>query len=406
MKEIPTIVLNTSETNKHKQRVLLIEHTTKEFVISRLPLAIFLKNKGFEVFALLPVGGEASYYEQIKRAGIQVITYPYKRNNTSVFTTIGKVFLFKNIFQQYQFELIHSFKFQPNFYASLAKLFVKKSNLILHITGLGIVFTKKKSLKLKALKLLSQLIFAFNFFVANQLIFQNKEDPQELWFSSFFKNKCALIEGSGVDVQKFNKAKYDVAGIKKELQLTDNQIVITFISRLIWQKGVREIVEAVAILAQKNPNLHALIIGGIDAKNPDAVSSAFISKYATSNNITFLGNRNDIAELLAISDIYVYPSYYREGVPRTVMEAMATGLPIITTQMPGCNICVEEGENGFLIAPKSTESVVGALTKMLTSSDLEQMSLTSRMLALKRFQNKIIYEENYKLYLQLITQTI
>jgi len=375
------------------QRILLIEHTCTEFISSRLKLGVFLKNNGFEVFALLPEGGSATQYETIEAAGVQVLTYPYKRNGRSLIVFLKTIHLFRKKFRQYQFDLIHSFKFQPNFYSCIASLFLKRTKLVLHITGLGIVFTDKKTIKLRLLKWVSQVIFCFNFLVADRIIFQNKEDQSSLWGLSFFQKKYALVEGSGVDIEKFNKHQYNQSLIRNKLNIAENQLVITFVSRLIWQKGIKELVDAIDLLAKKLPNLRTLIIGQRDVHNPESVSEAFINQYTSNPNITFLGRRSDVAELLAISDSYVFPSYYREGVPRSLLEALATGLPIITTYMPGCNLCVNEEKNGRLVAPKSTTDLAQAIYQVMTNGKVNEMGKESRLLAEKRFQNKLIYHK-------------
>jgi len=383
------------------KKILLIEHTTAEFVISRLQLGLFLIEKGHEVFALLPENDVTKYYDDISEKGIQILTYPYDRNTKSPLSNLKSILLFRRLFKAHKFDLIHSFKFQPNFYATLGKLLLRKIKLVLHITGLGVAFTDKNTLKIRFLRFVSRCIFLLNFVIADRLIFQNPDDENDLWLTHFFCKKHCVIEGSGVNIERFDKRNYDIEKIKRELGI-EGKTVLTFISRLVWQKGVRETIEASERLFNDFPSLHLLIVGKIDNENPESISKEFIEKYKAYSQISFLGLRSDISEILAATDVYVYPSYYREGVPRTVLETLATGVPIITTDMPGCRLTIEDGKNGYLIPPKSVDETENALRKILVRKDLEEMGTYSRKLAEERFQNQIVYEKIYTQYLECL----
>ncbi len=394
-----TLIYNFAQAMGKK--ILLIEHTAAEFVISRLQLGLFLQKKGHEVYALLPENDVTNQHDKIREKGIHVLTYPYDRNTGNPLSNFKSILLFRRLFKTHKFDLIHSFKFQPNFYAALGKLFLKNTKLVLHITGLGVAFTDKKIFKIRLLRFVSRCFFLLNFMIADKLIFQNPDDENDLWLTHFFRKKHCVIEGSGVDIQRFDKRNFDIEKIKGELGL-ESKIVLTFISRLVWQKGIREAIEASERIFNEFPLIHLLIVGKIDYENPESVSENFIKKYESHPQISFLGLRSDISEILAATDVYVYPSYYREGVPRTVLEALATGVPVITTDMPGCRLTVEHEKNGYLIAPKSVDETEQILRKILVRKNLKKMGEYSRKLAEERFQNQIVYEKIYEKYLEII----
>ena len=264
-------------------------------------------------------------------------------------------------------------------------------------------FTDKNTLKMRLLRFVSRCIFLLNFLIADRIVFQNPDDEKDLWLTRFFHKKHSVIEGSGVDIRRFDKRNFDMEKIKRELDV-EKKIILTFISRLVWQKGIREVIEASERLFKDFPAIHLLIVGKIDYSNPESVSEEFIKKYESHPQISFLGLRGDIPEILAVTDVYVYPSYYREGVPRTVLEALATGIPVITTDMPGCRLTVEEEENGYLIPPKSVGATEDAIRKILAEKNREEMGQYSRNLAERRFQNRIVYEKIYKKYLEIIVR--
>lgn len=388
------------------QKILLIDHSCKEFLISRLPLGVYLKEKGYDVYALLPANGNKEVCEKIEASGVTLLTFPHKRNDLNLLSNIKKIFYYNSIFSKYKFDIIHSFKFQPNFYSCLAGFYLFRTKIVLHITGLGIAFTKKDSIKMKLYKFISQIIFFFNFLIADKIIFQNYDDEKELWHTPAQRKKFSVITGSGVDVEKFDKSHYDIPQSRSQLGLSKDQIVLTFISRLVWHKGIKELLEASKVISEKFSNLKVLIIGNRDTTNPESIPQNVIDQYSDIPNIEFLGYKDNVAELLAISDVYVYPSYYREGVPRSVLEAMSTGIPIITTDSTGCNLCVKEDSNGYLVAPKCSTSLANAITKILHTDKLQQMGESSRVLALQSFQNKLIYQNIFEVYQTLDTPSI
>lgn len=383
-----------------KITIALLEHTGSEFYTSRLGLGIFLMKNGYKVIALIPSNTIPSVSQKIQSQNIDVELYPYERNSRKLFSNITTLKVIHAIFYDNKIDLIHSFKFQPNFYAVLSNLFSKKK-IILHITGLGIAFSES-GFKYKVLKYFSLLIFFFNFSRAQKIIFQNPEDILDIFFTPIFTKKIHLIKGSGVDLEKFNKNLYNKFQSREQNQIPKNSIVLTLVSRLLWSKGIKEAVESVQNLSKSFPKLLLLIIGSPDGNNPESVSKEYIESFKNDPNIKFLGKRENISELLALSDIYLYPSYYREGVPRSVLEALSTGLPIITTDMPGCRLTVKEGINGYLIKPRSVEDIEKAICNMIQNSpQWEGMGLNSRELAKNEFSNEIIYQKILEVYTDL-----
>jgi glycosyltransferase involved in cell wall biosynthesis len=140
-----------------------------------------------------------------------------------------------------------------------------------------------------------------------------------------------------------------------------------------------------------------LIIGSPDNDNPRHVSQSFIDKFKNDTNISFLGRKENIEELLSVSDVFIYPSYYREGIPRGILEALSMSLPVITSNTPGCRLTVIEGKNGYLVRPKSEEDIIIAISKIL-NDDLNNMGRISRNLAENEFQNEIIFNKIEKIY--------
>ncbi len=222
--------------------------------------------------------------------------------------------------------------------------------------------------------------------MARKVIVQNKEDGEYLKTKLFaISSKIELIPGSGVDIEKFKASKEAKENqLKKKLGIAPDTVVLTFVSRLIRQKGIEELLTAMKELSTSSySNQVALtVVGDVDTFNPHSVGADIFERNVP--NVFFLRERNDIQSILEDSDGFILPTYYREGIPRSILEAMSMSMPIISTNVPGCNAVVKNGVNGYMIEPRDSEKIKEAIIQLL-SADRLSMGDESR---------KII-EENY-----------
>lgn len=373
------------------KKIVLIENFGFDFYSARLAYSKYLISLGYKVYALVP---DDNYASKIEMEGIEVIKYKFSRKNKGVFQ-LFKLSLFCNkIFNDHDIDIVHSYRFQPNLLNICSNIFSKRK-VIIHVTGLGLAFSNS-DFKFHLLRVLSQFIFLLKFILSDIIIFQNSDDPSDLWFSVFVKNKIKIIEGSGVDTISFNKDNVKRQTVRDGLNISNDTFIFICTTRLLWEKGIREMVDAFEKL--KLNNVILLIVGWSDTNNPRHISEDFISKYAHRRDIQFLGKRSDVKSLLNASDVFLYPSYYREGVPRAILEALSMGLPIITTDMPGCNLTVKEGYNGFVVEKRSVTSIMTVVKKVLTNSNLSELGLNSRLIAEKKFSRAIIFKQIEILY--------
>ncbi|MEN1729457.1 MAG: glycosyltransferase, partial [Pseudomonadota bacterium] len=157
------------------------------------------------------------------------------------------------------------------------------------------------------------------------------------------------------------------------------------IARLLVEKGIREYVQAAERLKRQYPEARFLLVGPLDP-SPGGIDEAEAQRWSASGAVEYLGNQDDVRPSLKSSRIYVLPSYYREGTPRTILEAMAMGRPIITADSPGCRETVEEGRNGFLVAPRNAEALTEAMERFLQDPDLaERMGAESLKIARDKY---------------------
>lgn len=379
------------------KRILLIENFSSDFYKARLPYALFLLEKGWDVYALVPDG---EYVNLIRDRGIKVIGYKLNRKDKGLFQLLRLIRIYKEIISKYDFNIVHSYRFQPNLLNVLVNFFNGRK-VIIHITGLGIAFSNN-SLKYSVLRLFSQLIFQVKLFRANQVIVQNYDDAKDLWLTDIlWKNKVQVIKGSGVNISSFNSENFKRESIRKKFNLSANHLIFICVTRLLWEKGIVEMVDAFSSdeIQTLYPQIQLWVVGWSDKENPRHIDDDYIKQANTKENIHFLGKSDMIPELLAASDVFLYPSYYREGIPRGILEALSMGLPVITTNLPGCNLTVKEGENGFLIDGRSSLAITQAIKKILNQSNLINMGANSRKIAERYFSEEVIFTEIENLYL-------
>lgn len=368
------------------RKVLLLAHCGEDFFKARLSFAQYLQRQGIEVFVMVP---KDNYTSKIQEFGFKVGTTSLQRDNTNPITLLKAIVEANKFANLHTIDIVHSFKFIPNLINTLSNLFSKR-RVVLHIAGLGIAFANN-DLKYKVIRQVFRLLFFMQFIRANIVIIQNPDDYSDFFFKELFKDKIKVVKGSGVDVKFFSPTVSSRVGRNVTLLCT---------TRLIWEKGIRELVDAVSLLPKHiQDSLQVLIIGEPDDKNPRAVTADYIEQFRESSKILFLGKRNNIKDYLVESDIFILPSYYREGIPRSILEALACAKPVITTNVPGCNLTVKNGINGYLIEPKSPVAIRDAILEMFQRrEDWNMMGRVSREMAIENFSEEVVYNQIVNLY--------
>lgn len=374
--------------------ILLFENNYNDFFKSRFKYALYLKDGNFKVSVLIPVDKKNNLVPNIE--GISFYYYEYDRSNKSILYFLKILFSTFEILSKNKFDIIHSFRFLPNFINCLSKLFFIKHQVIVHVTGLGIVFSNR-NFKFWILQTISKIIYLFKFLLSDKLIFQNPDDISELWLPTLFKHKLNVIYGSGVDTD-FYKPDNLLKSIRFNYNLKIDDIVFVCVTRLIWEKGIYELIESIKETHLHNSRIKLLIVGAPDNENPRSIPAEFINNFNSSEFIRFLGNSSNIVEILNMSDVFIYPTYYREGVPRAILEALSVGLPIITTDTPGCNLTVRNGGNGYLVKPRSVSALKNAILKIIQIPSLGEMSNLSRELCAMKFSQVVIFNKLKNIY--------
>ena len=186
--------------------------------------------------------------------------------------------------------------------------------------------------------------------------------------------------------------------VREKAGFSNDQILFFCITRLIWEKGIKEMVDAFRSIEIDYPEIKLIIVGDPDLSNPGHVSTNYMEA-ENHGNVLFWGRQTKVHELLSAADVFIFPSYYREGIPRGLLEALSSGLPVITTNMPGCDLTVSNNMNGILIAPRSTSAIRnGIISLMVQKKDFKKMGQVSRELAVRDFSEEKIFSSIMRIY--------
>ena len=329
----------------------------------RIPLMKALRERGFEMAA---VGQDAQ--PDFKEHGFPYHQYPLRRILNPLLDRKASKAL-RDLFRRGQPQLVHAVNTKPCLLVPSAAKAMGVPACIRTITGLGALFSSGSTLGLCLRPAYRTLQRAAGKHV-RLTVFQNPDDRDYfLRHRMILPGSDRLVLSSGISVEEFRETRgsYQHRESLRESLGLKGRIVVTMISRLIKPKGVEEFLQAAAQVRKTNPRLAFLLVGAPMADGPGAISVDRIRSWSA--DVQYLGSRTDVASLLAISDIFTLPSYFREGVPRVLLEAGAMRVPSITTDLPGCREVVRHGRTGLLIPPRSVEALSQAILRLASCSE-------------------------------------
>ena len=361
-------------------RFLLIASFPESLLHFRGPLIEALLAKGQQVHVAAPkLPLEHPLREKQEAKGIRVHEIPLHRTGTNPLADILLTLCLIRLMRVIRPHRVLGYTIKPVIYGTLAAWLARVPKRFALITGLGYAFQGEG--EREPLRLLVHRLYAVALKRSHMVIFQNRDDQalfRRVGLLSSSTPSC-VVNGSGVDV-----ARYAVAPIPKGFHFL-------LIARLLGDKGVREYAEAARIIRFYHPEVVFTLVGWID-ENPDAISQHELDGWVKEGIVNFHGRLDDVRPAIADCDVYVLPSY-REGTPRTVLEAMAMGRAIITTNAPGCRETVIDGDNGFLVPIKSVDALVSAMQRLIDEPSLvARMGQRSRKLAEEKYDVRKVNE--------------
>jgi glycosyltransferase involved in cell wall biosynthesis len=336
-----------------------------------------MAKRGNHVIAVAPEN-DADVAAALKERGVAFMALPMARATISPFRDLTTLMRLVSLMRRERPDILLTYNMKPIIYGGLAGQIAGVPNRYAMIAGLGFLFSDEdgNGSGSTVLRSLATSLYRLAMRSAKAVIVFNPDDAAEVKKRGMISSDQPLIQvaGSGINLQRF-----------PQVPVPKGPPVFLLIARLLRQKGLAEYAAAARLLRASFPDARVQLLGPLDP-NPNAVSRAELDAWVKEGAVEYLGVTRDVRPYLAACSVYVLPSYYREGIPRTVIEALATGRAIITTDSPGCRETVIDGENGFLIKPRNAEALADAMTRLAADGSLvSQMGERSRRLAEKRF---------------------
>ena len=360
----------------------------------RGPLIKALQDEGFEIHIAAPeFDSHPEEVKALKNLGYILHAIPMHRTGTNPLKDATALLSLYFIMKKVKPSHILAYTIKPVIYGTLAAKAARVPNRFALITGLGYAFQQvEETGKRSRLQKLIHTLYKQALSQTSKVFFQNPDD-----LNLFKKLKLlspatptVVVNGSGVDIAEYKVARFPITADNKP------ELRFLLIARLLGAKGVREYVKAAKIIKSKNPQVQFDLVGWVD-DNPDSIKQQELDQWIDDKIVNFWGKLADVRPAITKSSVYVLPSY-REGTPRTVLESMAMGRPIITTDTPGCRETVIDGHNGYLVKVQSVDDLVQAMQKFINNPDLiSQMGKASRVMAEEKFDvhavNKVMLHE-------------
>ena len=357
-------------------KVAIVINTSWNIFNFRMGLIKSLKANGIKVFTIAP---EDEFSPLLIENDCNYTPVRMDNTGTNPLKDAMLTYRLYKIYKAIKPDLILQFTIKPNIYGTAAATMLGIP-VINNVCGLGTIFMKESVVNSFA-KFMYKLAFRF----PKKVFFQNNDDRELFIRQKLIRAEITeLVPGSGIDLDRFIPKKY-----KKNKEFT-----FLLISRLIYDKGIVEYIEAVKTLKSKGVNAKFQLLGATDPSHKRGITTKMLEQWVNSNVIEYLGTTDDVRAFIDQADCIVLPSY-REGTPRTLLEAASSGKPIVATNVPGCNHVVENNYNGFLCNLKDAEDLAVKMADMLLLNDeaLQLMGKNGRQKVEKQFDEKLVVEK-------------
>lgn len=345
-------------TGRPRTKLLFVVTEDWYFWSHRLPMARAAMDAGFEVAVAARV---TAHRERIEALGIRVLPLRLDRRSANPLAESRAVTELFRLYRRERPDIVHHVAMKPVLYGSLAARMAGVGAVVNAMAGMGFVFTAE-SLNARLLK--PTITAAFGFLLnrpGSRLLVQNEDDATLFRDAGIVAaDRISIIPGSGVDTDAFTPRPEPPP-----------PVTALCVARLLRDKGIGELVEAARLLHRDGVPIRIRIAGDPDPANPASIPAATLERWRNEGIVDFLGRRTDIADLYAGSHIAVLPSY-REGMPKSLLEGAASGLPLVTTDVPGCRALVRHEENGLLVPARDARALADALKRLALDADLRR----------------------------------
>jgi len=371
------------------KKLFIIVNVDWFFLSHRKEIALAAQKEGYDVTIVTNNTGMKAVIEGL---GLKVIDLPMSRSGKNIIEELSTLKFLYKLYKKEKPDIVHHVGLKTIVWGTLAAKLAYIKGVVNAVSGLGVVFSEDNKSVISKIML---YLLRFSHHLDNlAVIFQNEED-KSLFLNNHIirENQSYMIKGSGVDLNQFCYTPEPQTG----------KIKVLLTARMIVEKGIFVLTEAAKLLKDEyQDKIQFLLCGGID-DNPNAIKEKDLKSVCDDEYICWLGYRTDVLDLLKKSHIVAFPSYYKEGLPKSLIEAAAVGRPIITTNSIGCKETVIQGYNGFLIPIKNSEALADRLKLLIDDAQLRiTMGQHSRCLAEKEFSIENVITKHLEIYKQLI----
>ncbi len=366
-------------------KIALVANTDWYLYRFRQAQAHFLRARGAQVVLISPPG---EYVQALQRAGFRWLPLPLTRTGMNPLAEIGAILALARLYRRERPQLVHHFTIKCVLYGSLAAWLAGVPCVINGVTGLGYVFGQG-GLGRRALRWLAETWYRLAL-ARTQAVFDNEEDRQFFIRSRLTApERSHVVRSAGVDIETY-RPQAEPPGAP----------LIVFAGRMLWDKGIRELVEASRLLRQQGVSARIALVGRPDPGNPASIPEEQLQAWHAEGMVEYWGWRSDMESVLAEAHIFCLPSY-REGLPTTIIEAAACGRPVVATDVPGCRHAVRHGETGLLVPVRDAPALAAALKTLITDPDLRRrMGAAGRKMVEAEFSTTRVNEETLRIYAQ------
>ena len=372
------------------KKILFVVNAPQFFLSHRLPIAVAAREAGYEVHVATADGDAV---REIRRLGLVHHTVAIARSGQNPLAELGSIISLYRLFRALKPDLMHLITIKPVLYGGIAARLAGISAVVAAVSGLGTVFVAQ-SAAAQVRRMLVSGLYRLAFSQRRlAVIFQNPDDRDGLLaIGALSKDQVRMIRGSGVNLADYSFVREP-----------EGTPVVVMAARLLRDKGVYEFVEAARQLKSRGVEVVMRLIGAPDPGNPNSVEQAELDGWSAEGVVELLGYRSDIAGQYAAANIVCLPSYYGEGLPKTLVEAAACGRAVITTNHPGCRDAVEPDVTGVLVPVKSAPALADAIQMLIETPERRlHMGRAGRELAEQVFSIDRIVEQHLAIYKELL----
>ncbi|WP_417221108.1 glycosyltransferase family 4 protein [Achromobacter spanius] len=368
------------------RRLMFVVNNPAFFMSHRVPVALAAQQAGYDVHVATMDGPAVA---DIQALGMTHHAIPMTRSGKHPLQELGTLLALLRLFRRVRPDVVHLVTIKPVLYGGIAARLARVPGMVAAISGLGFVFLSN-SLKMRLVRAVVARLYRLALGHPNsRVIFQNANDRDLLKSLGAVRDEqVVMIRGAGVDLDAYRASP----------EPPSPPVVVTMVARLLRDKGVREFVEAATILRARGVPVVMQLVGGLDAGNPASATQQEVDAWQRDGAVQALGERSDIAELYAASHVAVLPSY-REGLPKSLIEAAACGRAVVTTDVPGCRDAIEPGQTGLLVPVRDAQALADAIARLAEDAALRQtLGAAGRALAEREFDIGRVARIHVELY--------